>query len=38
VTRGLAELRSRGLVTTTHRHVRILDPVRLEALALSNLL
>ena len=38
VTRGLAGLRSRGLVATTHRHVRILDPVRLEALALSNLL
>lgn len=38
VARGLAELRSQGLVATTHRHVRILDPVRLEALALSNLL
>jgi CRP-like cAMP-binding protein len=37
VTRGLAELRSRGLVATAHRHVRILDPVRLEAVALSNL-
>jgi CRP-like cAMP-binding protein len=37
VTRGLAELRSRGLVATTQRHVRILDPVRLEALTLSNL-
>jgi len=37
VTRGLAELRSRGLVATTHRRVRILDPVGLEALALSNL-
>ncbi len=37
VTRGLAELRSRSLVATTHRRVRILDPVRLEALALSNL-
>jgi CRP/FNR family transcriptional regulator, cyclic AMP receptor protein len=38
VARGLAGLRSRGLVTTTHRHVRILDPVRMEALALSNLI
>ena len=37
VTRGLAELRARGLVATTHRHVRILDPMRLETLALSNL-
>jgi CRP-like cAMP-binding protein len=36
VTRGLADLRSRGLVATTHRHVRILDPVRLEELALST--
>jgi CRP-like cAMP-binding protein len=36
VTRGLTGLRSRGLVATTHRHVRILDPVRLEELALSN--
>jgi CRP-like cAMP-binding protein len=38
VTRSFAELRSRGLVATTQRHIRILDPVRLEALALSNLL
>jgi CRP-like cAMP-binding protein len=38
VARGLADLRTRGLVTTTHRHVRILDPVGLEALALANLL
>ena len=38
VTRALTELRSPGLVATTHRRVRILDPVRLEAMALSNLL
>jgi len=38
VTRSFTELRSRGLVTTAHRHIRILDPVRLEVLALSNLL
>lgn len=37
VARGLADLRSHGLVATTHRHVRILDPLRLEALTLSNL-
>jgi CRP-like cAMP-binding protein len=37
VARSLSDLRSGGLVATTHRRVRILDPVRLEAVALSNL-
>jgi CRP/FNR family cyclic AMP-dependent transcriptional regulator len=38
VTQALAELRTRGLVATTHRHVTIIDPMRLEALAFSKFL
>jgi hypothetical protein len=37
VARGFADQRTRGLVATTHRRVKILNPVRLEALAVSNL-
>lgn len=37
VARSLSDLRADGLVATTHRHIRLLDPVRLEAVALSNL-
>jgi hypothetical protein len=38
VAKGLTAIRARGLVDTTLRRVRILDPVGLEALALSGLL
>jgi CRP-like cAMP-binding protein len=38
VSEALADLRTRRLVATTHRHIRILDPKRLEALAVSKLL
>jgi CRP/FNR family transcriptional regulator, cyclic AMP receptor protein len=37
VARSLSDLRSRRLVATTHRHISVLDPVRLEAVAVSNL-
>jgi len=38
VAKGLTAIRARGLVDTTLRRVRILDPAGLEALALSGLL
>ena len=38
VARGLTAIRARRLVDTSHRRVRIIDPVGLEALAFSGLL
>ncbi len=37
VARSLSHLREQGLVASAHRRVEILDPVRLEAVAVSNL-
>ena len=37
VARSLSDLREQGVIATTHRRVEIIDAVRLEAVAVSNL-